>query len=308
MPMSLPAFIEEQLPFDRRDVTVDGVRMNVLEDGPEDADETLLFQHGNPTWSYLWRNLMLPARDEGHRVIAPDMVGLGLSEKPASPAYHALDRHVGNLVGLVERLDLDDLTLVLHDWGGPLGMGLATRQPDHIKRIVVANTVAFPPSRERSLSWWHEALSSSVGGYLGEKLNLVAQTALRFGVNDPLPRPVRNAYLYPMKDPNARMAARRLVEMVPDGPEHPSARTLARIQEGYKDLQDIPMLVLWADQDPVMRPVFTEKWKEAFPHADVRHVSQTAGHFWQEEDPGAFLRPILRFVEDGKEGKTSKKS
>jgi haloalkane dehalogenase len=294
--MELPAFIEERFPYQRRQEEVQGLSMHLVDDGPEDADETVLLLHGNPSWSFLWRHLLGPLKEDGHRVIAPDLMGLGLSEKPISPAYYTLDRHVDNLVHLVQGLDLDGLTLVLHDWGGSIGMGLATSLPDRVDRIVIANTIAFPPRSKRSLSLWHKAFSAPVVGALGQKLNLVAHTAFRWGVADPLDPEVFQAYLWPLHEEGARVCVRRFVEMVPDGPDHPSAKTLARIQEGYAELQDKEALVLWADDDPVMRPKFAEKWADAFPQARVEHVSQHAKHFWQEDDPGAFLHHIRPFV------------
>ncbi|MDX1612604.1 MAG: alpha/beta fold hydrolase [Candidatus Thermoplasmatota archaeon] len=298
--MDTPQWLDDLMPFERRVVDVDGVGMSVVDDGPRDAEETVVFLHGNPAWSLLWRHLLGPVKEAGHRVIAPDMIGLGLSEKPLSPAYHALWRHVENLKELILKLDLEGITLVLHDWGGPVGMGAAVAMPERIERIVIANTVAFAPRTQRSLSRWHKAMASPVGSFFGEHLNLVAHSAFRFGVNERLDPQARKGYLYPFKERGARLAAQAMVEMVPDGPDHPTAGTLRKIQAGYHLLQDKPMQVLWADRDPVMRPVLARKWQEAFPEADVRHVSETAGHFWQEDDPEPFLDAILGFVSGGK--------
>lgn len=115
-----------------------------------------------------------------------------------------------------------------------------------------------------------------------------------------MPEGVLDAYRWPMREKAARIAASRLVEMVPDGPEHESAKTLRAMQERYTTLQDVPVLVLWADADPVMRPTFARKWAEAFPKAEVLHVSETAKHFWQEDAPSAFTGPMLDWI--AKEG------
>ncbi len=295
--MNRPPIIDEEHGFDRTRVPVlDGVEMSLVDDGPLDASETLVFLHGNPSWSFLWRNLIGPSIEEGHRVIAPDLVGFGDSEKPLSPAYHSLERHVQNLEVAIDRLGLDDVTLVMHDWGGPIGMGFATRHPDRVERLIVANTIAFAPSRERSLSLWHKALSSPVARVASTRLNAVVETAFRLGVRDALDDEVLDAYRWPMREKAARVAASRLVEMVPDGPEHETAKTLRQMQGDYGVLQEVPMLVLWADSDPVMRPTFARKWGEAFPRAEVLHVSETARHFWQEDAPDAFLGPMLNWV------------
>lgn len=295
--MDRPAIVDEEHAFEHETVPVmDGVGMSVVDEGPEDAEETLVFLHGNPTWSFLWRSLIGPAVEQGHRVLAPDHVGFGRSEKPFSPAYHSLERHVQNLEAAVANLDLDEITLVMHDWGGPIGMGLATRHPERIRRLVVTNTIAFAPSRERSLSFWHKLFASPLGRVAGVHLNLVAESALRYGASGSLDDDVLAAYRWPLEERGARIAASRWVEMVPDGPEHPSAETLRGIQKRYSRLQDVPVLVLWADGDPVIKPTFARKWKETFPDAEVLHVSEAAGHFWQEDDPAAFRGPMLDWI------------
>lgn len=286
------------MPFARHAVPVDELAMSVVDDGPRDARETLLFLHGNPAWSFLWRRLLRAARDVGHRVVAPDLAGLGMSEKPLHAAYHTLDRHIRNVEAVVEARGLRDVTLVLHDWGGPIGMGLAVRRPRLVRRIVVTNSVAFAPRRRRAFSAWHRFFASPLGQVLGVNLNLVARSAFRHGVREPLPREVREAYLWPLRQRGARVAAASLVRMVPDGPEHPTAATLRELEAGYPGLQSTPMLVLWAGRDPVMPPRLADKWKERFPRAEVRHVAPGAGHFWQEDAPGAFQGPILGFVEE----------
>jgi len=290
----IPEHIARELPFARREVKVDGVRMSVVDDG---AGPTLLFVHGNPAWSYLWRKLLAAGKAQGFRVVAPDLAGFGLSEKPSDPSYHSLQRHVDNLVALVRALDLREITLVMHDWGGPIGMGLAVNEPDRIARLVVANTVAFAPREARPLTRWHASLATPWGYRAAVWLNAVQRSAMRLGVARPLPRDVARAYRWPMRERGARIAAARLVQMVPDGPEHPEARTLRRFMEDYPKLAGKPMLVLWADKDRVMRPRFAKRWLEEFPQAQIRHVAPDAGHFWQEDAPELFLPHILAFAE-----------
>lgn len=293
--MEPPPIVARELPFARRDVVVEAVRVSVVDDGPRGARETLLFLHGNPAWSFLWRRFLAAGKEASRRVVAPDLAGFGLSDKPRDAAYHTLERHVANLDAVATELDLRDLTLVLHDWGGPIGLGFAVRRPERVKRIVLANTVAFAPKKQRPLSRWHAFMAAPLGQFLGVRANLVARSAFRFGTRVPLPRDVREAYLWPMRDPGGRVAAAALVRMVPDGPLHPAAGTLRAIELGYARLQDKPVLVLWADRDPVMGPKLAERWLQAFPKAEVRHVAP-AGHFWQEDAPGAFLPHVLGFV------------
>lgn len=293
--MEVPGWISAQMPFERREVVADGVRLSVVDAGPRDAPP-ILFVHGNPTWSFLWRKGIAAARAAGLRAIAPDHAGFGLSEKPEDPAYYSLDRHVRNLQHVARALDVRDATLVLHDWGGPIGMGLASREPERIARIVIANTTAFAPREKRAFTRWHQTFASPMGQRLGLRFNLIARSALRFGVGRRMPRRVRKAYDWPLRERGARIATGRFVQMVPDGPDHPEAATLRSIEAGYPKLASRPMLVLWADSDPVMRPRLAERWLRDFPGADVRHVAPEARHFWQEDAPEAFYPPIVEFA------------
>lgn len=291
--MGMPEAIAREMPFARRDVHVDGVRLSVVDEG---EGAPLLFLHGNPTWSFLWRRVMRPARERGLRVVAPDLAGCGMSEKPTDPSYYTLERHVANVVSLARALDLRDVTLVLHDWGGPIGMGLAVQEPQRIARIVVANTVAFAPKEQRPLTKWHASLSTWWGYRLAVHLNAVERSAMKLGVARPLPPDVLRAYAWPMRERGARIAAARFVQMVPDGPDHPTSAMLRRYQAEYPKLASKPMLVLWADKDRVMRPRFAKRWKDDFPDAEIRHVAPEAGHFWQEDAPELFVPHILSFA------------
>lgn len=297
MSIDPPADIARQMPFARREVHEDGVRLHVFDDG---EGAPILFVHGNPTWSYLWRSLMTPARQAGFRVVAPDHAGFGLSDKPTDPRYYSLARHVANLRAVARALDLRDVTLVLHDWGGPIGMGLAVEEPERIARLCICNTVAFAPKEARPLTKWHARLASPWGYRAAVWLNAVERSAMTLGVVRPLPSHVRRAYDWPMRQRGARIAAARFVQMVPDGPEHPEAATLRSYQARYPTLANKPMLVLWADKDRAMRARFAERWRDDFPGAQVRHVAPEAGHFWQEDAPELFVPHILAFASSSK--------
>lgn len=295
----MPDPIAREMPFARRRIVVDGVGLSVVDERPPEAGldaPTLLFLHGNPAWSYLWRRLMVPALASGFRVVAPDLAGFGLSEKPTDPRYHSLQRHVENLVRVARELDLRDVTLVMHDWGGPIGMGLAIEEPQRIARLVVTNTVAFAPKEPRPLTKWHASLATPWGYRAAVWLNAVQRSAMSLGVARPLPRDVARAYAWPMRERGARIAAARFVQMVPDGPDHPEARTLRRYMASYPKLAEKPMLILWADKDRVMRPRFAKRWLDDFPGAEIRHVAPDAGHFWQEDAPELFLPHLLAFA------------
>lgn len=288
-----PEWLAREMPFARRDVNVGGTRLSVVDDG---EGPPVLFVHGNPMWSYLWRNVMGPAKAAGLHVVAPDLAGFGLSDKPTDPEYYTLERHVANLRGIVHELDLRDITLVLHDWGGPIGMGLAAQEPDRIARICICNTVAFAPKEKRALTKWHAWLSTPWGYRAGVWLNAVQRSAMRFGVVKPMSREALRAYAWPMRKRGARVAAARFVQIVPDGPDHPSARVIQSYVDEYPKLASKPILVLWADKDRVMRARFAERWLEDFPGAVIKHVAPEAGHYWQEDAPELFAPEIVAFA------------
>jgi len=297
----LPRFISRDYDFvTRRVLTPDGVEISLVDEGPRDAP-VLLFVHGNPTWSYLWRHLLRAGLEAGFRVVAPDHAGFGLSDKPTKGTYYSLERHVANLRHVVRDLDLQDITLVIHDWGGPIGMGMAVDEPARIGRIVVTNTTTFPPRTRRALSPWHALFSFPPGYKLGTWLNLVEFTAMTLGTRKPLSFDTHRAYAWPMRERGGRLAAARFVQMVPDAPDHISAGTLRDINQKFHHLGDTPVLVLWADHDPVFRPRLAERWlKTDLNVVDVRHIAPDASHFWQEDAPETFAPHILSFARGNK--------
>ncbi len=275
--------------YPRRDVNV-GVRMSVV-DVPGTSGQTVLLLHGNPTWSFLYRHLIGPLAADGHRVVVPDLAGHGLSEKPTDPDYYSLQRHIDNLVRMVEEMDLHNVSLVLHDWGGPIGMGMAVRLPERIRQIIVANSIAFAPHKQRPLSTFHRVMGSPAIVNLGSRVNLVGRVAMNFGVRKRLAADVRQAYAWPLQERGGRVAVAQMVERVPNGPDHPTAQALREIEAAFGRLADKPMHILWADGDPVFPPKLAERWQKPFPHATVEHISK-AGHFWQEDDPEPFLNRV----------------
>lgn len=294
-----PADVMAAIPWRRVDVPVDGVRLSCLDDGPR-RPEAVVLLHGNPAWGFLWRRLVGPLLEAGHRVVVPDHAGFGLSEKPTDPRYYSLDRHARNLQALLAALGVARATLVLHDWGGPIGMTWAAREPEKVARILVCNTAVFPPRKPRAFTRWHQTFASPLGYRAGVALNLVEWSAMRFGVRKPLDALTRKAYRWPMREKGARVAAGRFVQMVPDGPDHPEAATMRAAEARFPLLAHAPVHVLWADKDPVMGPRLAERWREsALRVVSVEHVAPKAGHFWQEDAPEAFLPRILQAANQG---------
>ena len=279
--------IAELYPYESHFHQVDGGSMHYLDEGPREAAPVLAL-HGNPTWSFHFRALVDALSDE-RRVIVPDHMGMGLSDRPKDWRYD-LEGHVSNLERLVLALDLKHLTLVLHDWGGAIGMGLATRHPERIGRIVVLNTAAFPGGRMPL----RIALSRlpGMGRLAVQGGNAFLRAALSQAVEQPLPEAVRRGYLLPYLESQEREAIWRFVRDIPTTPQHPSFDTLQRIAKDLPCLANRPMSILWGERDWCFTPAFRRVWQERFPAAEVHRFEQ-AGH-WVIEDAGSELLARLR--------------
>lgn len=265
-------------------------RLHYLDEGPRQAPPLLLL-HGNPTWSFYWREAVRALRDR-FRVIAPDHLGCGLSDKPQRWGYRLAD-HVANLERLVRALELREISLAVHDWGGAIGMGLATRDPDRIARLIVTNTAAFPAPR---LPLRIAACRVPLLGALAVRgLNAFARAATRMATARGLEPAVAAGLLAPYGSWADRIAILRFVEDIPMRPGHPSWPTLLAIDQGLARLLGKPMLILWGERDWVFTPAFREEWRRRFPEAAVRSFPQ-AGHYLIEDARAEVLAEMQSFL------------
>lgn len=288
---TLPDALRAVYPWTGTWIDVDGGRMHVIDEGPKDAP-VLLAVHGNPTWSFYWRALI--ARFAGpYRVVAVDHIGCGLSDKPQDWPYRLAD-HVGNLLKVIDTLGLRDITLVVHDWGGAIGSGVATHRPDLIQRMVVTNTGAWrslriPPSIA--------TVKIPVFGTLAVRgLNGFAQVATVRATAKGLSAVARQGLLFPYDSWANRIATLRFVQDIPLHAAHPSYAELARIDDGLALLRDKPMLILWGDDDFCFTPAFRAEWERRFPDAEV-HAWEDVGHYVMEDAPERVLPLIASFLE-----------
>ncbi len=262
----------------------------VLDVGPRDAP-VMLALHGNPTWSFYWRAL-ISAFSDRFRVIVPDHLGAGRSSKPQDAAYR-LHQHVDNVIALIEALDLRDITLVVHDWGGAIGMGAATRQPERFSRFVITNTAAFrslriPPSIALCKVPGFGALAvRGANAFAG----IATVRATAKGLSDI----ARRGLLWPYGSWHDRIVTLRFVQDIPLGPWHPSYPELSRIDDGLAGLTDRPMLILWGDQDFCFSPAFRAEWSQRFPNATV-HAWADVGHYVMEDAPERAVAAISTFL------------
>ena len=266
-------------PFASHYFTVEGHRLHYVDEGPRDAP-VLLCVHGNPTWSFYWRALVAGLSDS-FRVIAIDHLGCGLSDKPQDWPYR-LDGHIRNLQALVEQLDLRDVTLAVHDWGGAIGFGVATRVPERFARFVVTNTAAFPVNRIPLRIAVCRVPGLGALGVLG--LNGFAQAATVMASEKGLSPAVKAGLTAPYDSWANRIATLRFVEDIPMAPSHPSWGTLTAIDAALPTLRDRPMRILWGEKDWCFSPLFREEWQKRFPDAVVDRY-EDVGHYVNEDAP-----------------------
>ncbi len=286
----LPERVRDLYPWQGRFLDVDGGRLHLLDEGPREAP-VMLCVHGNPTWSFYWRALV-EAYSKTHRVVVPDHIGCGLSDKPQGWPYR-LGGHVDNLVRVIEELDLKDITLVVHDWGGAIGFGAAERVPDRIARLVVTNTAAFrspdiPPSIASCRIPGFGSLA--VRGFNGFAWAATWRTTVR-----KLPPEVKQGLLAPYDSWDNRIATLRFVEDIPMKPDHPSYATLKSIEDGLGALAELPMLILWGEQDWCFTPAFRAIWQRRFPKAEV-HAWEDVAHYVMEDAPERVIERLDGFL------------
>lgn len=240
----------------------------------------LLMLHGNPTWSFYYRTL-IPSLSQTHRVIVPDHMGCGLSDKPQAYPYR-VEQHINNVAALVDHLGLHDITLMLHDWGGVIGMGFAINYPALIKQFVLFNTAAFYLRKIPFLILI--CRPTLLGGFIVRGLNAFTRVATYMAMSngERMKNGVRAAYLAPYNSWANRIAIHRFVQDIPWEDDHPSLPLIQRIDDEIGQFQDRPMLILWGADDFVFDDKFLAEWRRRFPQAAV-HVLENAGHYVVED-------------------------
>jgi haloalkane dehalogenase len=278
-------------PIESRWLDLEGGRLHYLDEGPREAPALLLL-HGNPTWSFLWRDVVRSLRDR-FRVVTPDHLGCGFSDKPQDWPYR-LAGHVANVERLVDAVGLRRFSLGVHDWGGAIGMGLATRQPERVERLVVMNTAAFRSSR---IPLRIALCRLPLLGPLGVRgLNGFARAATFMTTVRPLRPDVKAGFLAPYGSWRDRIAVQRFVEDIPMRASHPSWDTLAQIEAGLVRLQDKPMLLVWGEKDWCFTPAFREEWQRRFPAAQALRI-EDAGHYVLEDAAELAIPRVAAFLE-----------
>lgn len=279
-----------------RDLDRSGLNLHYLDEG---QGEPVVMVHGNPTWSFYYRRLV-ERLSPAYRTVVPDHIGCGYSDKPDDARYaYTLASRVDDLEALLDDLGIDrNVTLVMHDWGGMIGMTYAARHPERIARLVVMNTAAFHMPRAKSLPWaLGVCRDTPIGSWVVRGLNAFARgTAVIGCTRKRLPRAVRYAYVAPYDSWAHRIAIHRFVQDIPLRPGDRSYDLVSWVENRLEQLASVPILIGWGMRDFVFDRPFLDEWTRRFPHAEVHRFEQ-AGHYVLEDESEALTALIEGFLQ-----------
>ena len=264
----------------------------------EGAGEPVVMVHGNPTWSFYFRNLVSALKGR-FRCIVPDHVGCGLSDKPPINEYdYSLKSRIDDLEALLDHLGVqENVTLVMQDWGGMIGMGYAARHPARIKRIVASNTGAFPLPKAKPFPWslWL-GRNTKLGTWLILKRNLFCKLAAKWNVTrKPLPDDVRKMYLMPYDSPEHRIAVLKFVQTIPLSERDPGFDIVKNVEASLSKFRDVPTMLLWGMKDYVFDEHFLKDWQRHFPHAET-HTWPDCSHYLFEDAKDEAIARVVEFL------------
>lgn len=285
--VTIPQELRVEYPFESHYFsTTSGHQLHYVDEG---KGRPFLFVHGNPTWSFFFRKLIRHF-SPSMRTVACDHIGCGLSDKPQEFEYRLL-QHIEHLEELILDLDLKDIRLLVHDWGGAIGLGVAGRHPERFSELIISNTAAF---RSQRMPWLLKiAKMPHIGQFLIRRFNAFAGLTPTLGTADPsrMTTLAKQGYLLPYDSWEHRIATYRFVADIPLDESHPSYSTLTMVEENLEHLKALPTLLLWGEKDWVFTTHFMARFQEFFPEAVSRSYPD-CGHLLIEEKPGRVIEEI----------------
>ncbi len=288
--ITIPTSLREEYPFTPKKIKLkSGHTLSYVDEG---TGPVVIMAHGNPTWSFYYRDV-IKSLQGNFRVIVPDHIGCGLSDKPQDYDY-TLKNHIDNLEELIESLKIEDFNLIVHDWGGAIGMGLATRRPHSLKKAVILNTAAFTSKLiPKTIGICKNPI---FGEWLVRKFNAFAWPATFMATNIGLSKTAKEGYLLPYNNYENRIATARFVKDIPMNDSHPSWNTLKEIENKLSALE-CPKLILWGEKDFCFNMNFYNRWVDIFPKASKK-VFKDAGHYVLEDAKEEINKDIFKFLSE----------
>ena len=285
--MNSPKWLDRILyPFQHHTFQLEAGQMHYIDEG---SGAPVVFVHGTPTWSFVWRQ-QVKSLSRSYRCIAPDHLGFGLSDKPAGFAYTP-EAHAENLEALIAHLQLKDITLVVHDFGGPIGLRYALRHPENVKKIVVLNTWMWSLHEEKQLMKISQFMSGGIGQLLYRQGNFSVRFLLPKGYyqRKHLTKDIHQHYLRPLATSSDRLGTWRFAVAL-----HEANPYFEQLWQQREKLRSIPMLLIWGEKDSLLPLHWLDKWKQTYPEAKV--VQLKAGHFLQDESGGEVSEALCAFL------------
>jgi len=289
--------LEKEFPFKRNFINRNGHQYHYVNEG---QGSPVVMVHGNPSWSFYYRNLVTTL-SENHQCIVPDHIGCGLSDKPDDEGYdYTLANRIDDLEALLDHLGVDEnITLVVHDWGGMIGMGFAARHPERIKRLVILNTGAFhlPEAKKLPPALWL-GRNSVIGTVLVRGFNAFSGIASIIGVKrKPMAKEIRQAYVAPFNSWKNRISTLRFIQDIPLKPGDRNYQLVSDIADDLAQFKQLPMLICWGLKDFVFDKHFLAQWQQRFPDAQV-HAFDDCGHYILEDASDEVVPLVRQFLND----------
>jgi pimeloyl-ACP methyl ester carboxylesterase len=286
MELTIPNELKTEYPFKSHFLKIKSEDLHYIDEGD---GPVVIMLHGNPTWSFFYRNVVKQL-SSNHRVIVPDHIGCGLSSKNENYEY-TLKNHIENVLKLIQHLKIEKFSLIVHDWGGAIGMGVATTLPDKVEKIVAMNTAGFTSSE---IPFRINILRNPVGEFVIRSMNAFAYPATFMAVNKKMNNVVKKGFLLPYNNYSNRIATAKFVRDIPMDSNHPTYQTLKKIEDNLKMIK-APLLLLWGEKDFCFTMNFFHKWLSFFPNAKTKTYPR-AGHYLLEDETNDVLIQIENFL------------
>jgi pimeloyl-ACP methyl ester carboxylesterase len=299
MALSPPDWIAPLYPWRPKSTVVNGRRMAYLDEGGKNRP-TVLLLHGNPTWSFLYRDFVQPLVDSGYRVVAPDWIGSGYSDKPTLDAAYSLAHHVADLVALIDALDLRLVTLVGQDWGGPQGIGAALQRLDRIVAITLMNTWAFTDvcgEFHAAPVPWTISHAPLVGQVFSKRFKLLSYRGVTLLTTRGLDTREVRGYQHVYDEPNSETVTLTWPRTIPLREGDRGWDDMKRIENNLDKLAHTPIQILWAPEDPVFPIAYADRLKQLIPHAEGPIIFDRARHFLQDDRGPDIATELISFLD-----------
>jgi pimeloyl-ACP methyl ester carboxylesterase len=293
-----PDWLEPLYPWAQASLWVNGRRMDYLDEGPR-AGRPVLLLHGNPTWSFLYRDFVRPLNEAGYRTIAPDCIGSGYSDKPRIDAAHSLAHHIADLVSLIDQLDLRGFALVGQDWGGPQGVGAALQRIDRLAALVLMNTWLDTEYRgrfhtsPRPWTTWHAPL---MGPFFLKRRKTLSHGGPSRTTRRGMSADEIAGYHHVYDEPESEAVTLTWPRTIPMRPGDRGWADMAMIQRRLPELAHVPARLIWAPEDQVFPIEYATRMKEQLPHAEGPKTFDKAAHFLQDDRGPEIAADVVSFL------------